>query len=83
MGYETTPDREHRLADELRQADIDYAAGKTVSGEDLRRHFGLPPLTRAFGKLDNFSVPDDFDDPLPDSEIAAWEGNTPPADPSS
>ena len=29
------------LVDELRQADTDYAAGNTVSGEDLRRRYGL------------------------------------------
>lgn len=29
------------LVDELRQADADYVAGNTVSGEDLRRRFGL------------------------------------------
>ena len=30
------------LVDELAQADADYAAGNTVSGEDLRRRYGLP-----------------------------------------
>jgi len=29
------------LVDELRQADADYAAGNSVSGQDLRRRFGL------------------------------------------
>ena len=29
------------LIDELRQADADYAAGDTVSGEELRRRYGL------------------------------------------
>lgn len=32
-----TPD----LIDELAQADADFAAGKTVSGEELRRRYGL------------------------------------------
>jgi prevent-host-death family protein len=31
---------------------------------------------RRFGQLPNMSVPDGFDDPLPDSEILAWEGNS-------
>jgi prevent-host-death family protein len=31
---------------------------------------------RRFGQLPNMSVPDGFDDPLPDSEIVAWEGNS-------
>ncbi|MGO9350288.1 MAG: type II toxin-antitoxin system Phd/YefM family antitoxin [Mycobacterium sp.] len=30
------------LIDELAQADADYAAGNTVSGEELRRRYGLP-----------------------------------------
>jgi prevent-host-death family protein len=29
------------LVDELRQADADYAAGNSMSGEDLRQRFGL------------------------------------------
>lgn len=32
-----TPD----LIDELAQADADFAAGETVSGEELRRRYGL------------------------------------------
>ena len=31
--------------DELTQADTDYAAGNTVSGEELRRRYGLVGLT--------------------------------------
>ena len=33
---------------------------------------------RKFGQLHDLSVPDIFDDPLPDAEIAAWEGDSPP-----
>ena len=33
---------------------------------------------RRFGQLQNLSVPDNFDDPLPDAEIAAWEGDSAP-----
>ena len=33
-------------------------------------------MPRRFGQLPNMSIPDGFDDPLPDSEIAAWEGNS-------
>lgn len=29
------------IAQELRQAEADYAAGNTVSGEELRERFGL------------------------------------------
>lgn len=31
---------------------------------------------RRFGQLPNLSISDGFDDPLPDSEIAQWEGNS-------
>ncbi len=31
---------------------------------------------RRFGQLPALTVPDNFDDPLPDAEIAAWEGNS-------
>jgi antitoxin YefM len=29
------------VADELARADVDYAAGNTVSGDDIRRRYGL------------------------------------------
>ncbi|WP_235738271.1 hypothetical protein [Mycolicibacterium austroafricanum] len=29
------------LVDELNQADADYAAGNTITGEDLRKRYGL------------------------------------------
>ncbi|OBK57252.1 prevent-host-death protein [Mycobacterium gordonae] len=35
------------------------------------------PAPRRFGQLPMLAVPDDFDEPLPDAEIAAWEGNLP------
>jgi hypothetical protein len=39
------------------------------------------PLTKSpprFGQLPSLGVPDNFDDPLPAAEIAAWEGDSPP-----
>jgi prevent-host-death family protein len=30
---------------------------------------------RRFGQLPNLAVPEHFDDPLPESELAAWEAN--------
>jgi prevent-host-death family protein len=30
-------------------------------------------LPRAFGQLPNLVVPEDFDDPIPTAELAAWE----------
>jgi prevent-host-death family protein len=34
------------------------------------------PRPRKFGQLPALVVPDTFDEPLPDAEIAAWEGNS-------
>ena len=31
---------------------------------------------RKFGQLPALIVPDNFDEPLPEAEIAAWEGNS-------
>ncbi|BBX73928.1 type II toxin-antitoxin system Phd/YefM family antitoxin [Mycobacterium shinjukuense] len=33
------------------------------------------PVPRRFGQLPTLVVPDTFNDPLPASEIAAWENN--------
>ncbi len=33
------------------------------------------PRPRKFGQLPALVVPDDFDEPLSDAEIAAWQGN--------
>ena len=67
---------------ELAQADADYAAGNTVSGEDVRKRFGLaeatPPPHREFGRLPDLVIPDNFDDPLP-----GFEGTTPGGNPDA
>jgi prevent-host-death family protein len=36
----------------------------------------VQPVPRRFGQLPNIVVPTDFDEPLPESEIAAWDGNS-------
>ncbi|MET9203470.1 type II toxin-antitoxin system Phd/YefM family antitoxin [Gordonia sp. NPDC003585] len=38
----------------------------------------ISPVTmrpRTFGQLPAIAVPDTFDDPLPDAELAPWEGS--------
>lgn len=55
----------------LIEIEADIAAGRTFSAEEVCARFGLQRL----------KVPESFDDPLPDSEIALWEGREqPPAD---
>jgi prevent-host-death family protein len=34
------------------------------------------PRPRKFGQLPGLVVPDNFDEPLPESEIAAWQGDS-------
>mgnify|MGYP003498239032 CR=1 FL=1 len=34
------------------------------------------PRPRRFGQLPTLTVPDDFDEPLRDTEICAWEGDS-------
>ncbi|BBX69971.1 hypothetical protein MPSYJ_34320 [Mycolicibacterium psychrotolerans] len=58
-------------------ADVERT-GKTViitnHGRDVARLVPATPTPRTFGQLPNLSVPADFDEPLPDSELARWEG---------
>jgi hypothetical protein len=35
----------------------------------------VQPVPRQFGQLPNLLVPRDFDEPLPESELARWEGD--------
>lgn len=35
-----------------------------------------PPGARIFGQAPNIRVPEDFDEPLPDAEIDAWEADS-------
>lgn len=63
----------------LKAVDADYAAGNTVSGEELRTRHGLTSATpphRRFVQLPDLVMPDNFDDPLPDPENPAQEGNS-------
>jgi hypothetical protein len=54
---------------------IDVVAGNITADEYQARVVASAATRgRQFGQLPNISVPDDFDDPLPDAEIVAWEG---------
>jgi hypothetical protein len=54
---------------------IDAVAGN-IAAEEYKAHVVASAATRhrQFGQLPKISVPYDFDDPLPDAEIIAWEG---------
>ena len=47
----------------------------TNHGRPVAQLVPFRPLPRRFGQLPNLVVPDDFDEPLPEAELAAWEGN--------
>lgn len=59
------------LSDQFRRT---YPGSVTSEGGDTGSKRPLPPTPpRHFGQLPDLAVPDDFDEPLPPSEAAAWE----------
>jgi prevent-host-death family protein len=46
----------------------------TNHGEPVAQLVPINAMPRRFGQLSNLLVPSDFDDPLPDDELAAWDG---------
>nr|WP_168991347.1 type II toxin-antitoxin system prevent-host-death family antitoxin [Mycobacterium attenuatum] len=47
----------------------------TSHGEPVAQLLPIAVIPRRFGQLPNLVVPSDFDDALPDDELAAWEGD--------
>ena len=45
----------------------------TNHGRPVAKLVPVQPVPRRFGQLPNLLVPNDFDEPLPDSELARWE----------
>jgi prevent-host-death family protein len=45
----------------------------TNHGRPIAKLVPVHPVPRAFGQLPNLVVPKDFDEPLPDAELAAWD----------
>jgi len=48
----------------------------TNHGEPVAELIPVAAVPRRFGQLPNLVVPNNFDDGLPDDELAAWEGGT-------
>lgn len=46
----------------------------TSHGQPVARLVPVTAVPRRFGQLPNLVIPSNFDDPLPASELAAWEG---------
>jgi len=47
----------------------------TNHGRPVAKLVPVQPVPRQFGQLPNLVVPTDFDEPLPDSELARWDGS--------
>jgi len=48
----------------------------TNHGEPVAQLIPIAATPRRFGQLPNLVVPKDFDDALPDDELAAWEADS-------
>jgi prevent-host-death family protein len=46
----------------------------TNHGRPVAKLVPVTPVPRKFGQLPNLVVPNDFDESLPESELARWEG---------
>ena len=46
----------------------------TNHGRPVAKLVPIQAIPRKFGQLPNLLVPNDFDEPLPESELATWEG---------
>ena len=46
----------------------------TNHGRPVAKLVPVTPVPRKFGQLPNLVVPNDFDEPLPESELVRWEG---------
>jgi hypothetical protein len=65
-----------RMADRCRGL-RDRALMAKAWDEPVTRDVRLVAPLRTFGQRPSLAVPDTFDDPLPDPEIVAWEGDSP------
>ena len=55
----------------------DHTRGGVRAADSMHETAPTIKHPRRFGQLPNLAVPDTVDDPLPDTEIDAWEGSPP------
>jgi prevent-host-death family protein len=71
----TSTDAKNRLNALLAEVE---RTGKAVTitnhGRPVAKLVPVQPVPRKFGQLPKLLVPNDFDEPLPASELARWEG---------
>jgi prevent-host-death family protein len=74
MGTVNSTDAKNRLNAILAEVE---RTGEPVTitnhGRPVAMLVPVRPVPRRFGQLPHLSVPDDFDAPLPDAELAGWE----------
>ena len=76
MAVVTSTEAKNRLNALLAEVErTGEAVTITNHGRPVAMLVPIQPVPRRFGQLPNLVVPDNFDDPLPDSELAAWEGD--------
>lgn len=62
----------NRLLAEIERTGV--AVTITNHGRPVAKLVPAHAVSRKFGQLPNLMVPNNFDDPLPEEELAAWEG---------
>jgi hypothetical protein len=70
-----TTDDLRRAADHCQDLDDPALMAQAWNEPAPRQERSATDSRRELGQLPNLYVPDDFDDPLSDTETAAWEGN--------
>jgi prevent-host-death family protein len=76
MAVVTSTEAKNRLNGLL--AEVERIGGSVTianHGRPAAMLVPIQPVPRRFGRPPNLLVPSNFDDPLPDSELAAWEGD--------
>jgi hypothetical protein len=66
--------------DSIEMREVSPMGGLLSEEARMRALREAPPAktrTRRFGQVRQLMMPNGFDEPLPDSEIDAWEGNSP------
>ena len=76
MEAVTSTDAKNRLNALLAQVE---RTGESVTitnhGRPVAKLVPVEPVPRRFGQLPNLAIAADFDDPLPDAELAEWDGH--------
>lgn len=70
----SSTDAKNQLNRLLAEVKVGASFEITIYGEPVARIVPVTAVPRRFGQIPNLVIPNDFDDPLPASELATWEG---------